>query len=137
MRKPWWDDGDIDPGIRPVVEALNRLPGVKTFESCEGHGDHPWSFVVFSYKKGKEVPPWAERVLKAALNTQACLGCLNLKLEADYHFDCAHDFKKAWWLKISPRHDYSKAHVKEDMILVWAEITKELNALSGRVAKRI
>jgi hypothetical protein len=27
----------IDPEIRPLVQALNKLPGVKTFASCFGH----------------------------------------------------------------------------------------------------
>jgi hypothetical protein len=38
----------IEPGIRPVCDALNSIPGVVTAYSCEGHwidGRHP--FVIF------------------------------------------------------------------------------------------
>lgn len=28
---------DVDRGIAPLVEAFNRVPGVRTFASCEGH----------------------------------------------------------------------------------------------------
>lgn len=127
MKKPRWDDGSIDPGIRGVVEALDKLPGVETFESCEGHGHHPGACVIFFYKDGKEVPPWTEQVLEAAKRTGLCLGCIRIKLRGDYHFDCANDLKKAWWLEMEPRHDYGK-EAKSDMAKVWTEITKELNS---------
>ena len=28
---------DCDKGIAPLVDALNKIPGVRTFASCEGH----------------------------------------------------------------------------------------------------
>lgn len=127
MKKPRWDDGDIDPGIRDVVEALDRLPGVETIESCEGHGRHPESFVIFFYKDGKEVPPWTERVLNVGKRTGLCLGCLHLELEGDYHFDCANDLKKGWWLRVYPSHKYPAKSIRADMMRVWAEIVMELN----------
>jgi len=33
----------LDPGILPLVDALNRLPGLRTESSCGGHPDrHPY-----------------------------------------------------------------------------------------------
>lgn len=29
---------DVDPECRPLCEAMNRIPGIETFESCCGHG---------------------------------------------------------------------------------------------------
>ncbi len=29
--------GTMDPNIKNLVEALNKIPGVRTFSSCEGH----------------------------------------------------------------------------------------------------
>jgi hypothetical protein len=34
-------DEPIEPGIRPLVEELNRTGIVQTFSSCEGHYDDP------------------------------------------------------------------------------------------------
>jgi len=31
------DQPDIEPGIQPVCDALNAIPGVQTIYSCEGH----------------------------------------------------------------------------------------------------
>jgi hypothetical protein len=31
---------EIDEEIRELVKALNRVPGLRTFESCHGHGKH-------------------------------------------------------------------------------------------------
>ncbi len=33
---------DIDPECRALCEALNRLPGIRTTESCCGHGESPF-----------------------------------------------------------------------------------------------
>lgn len=33
--------GYIDPECAGLIEALNRLPGLETFESCSGHGAGP------------------------------------------------------------------------------------------------
>jgi hypothetical protein len=38
---------NIEPGIRPLVDALNAIPGVKTIGSCEGHVRWPgWLYKV-------------------------------------------------------------------------------------------
>lgn len=29
----------IDPGVRKLVSAMNALPGLSTYSSCEGHDD--------------------------------------------------------------------------------------------------
>lgn len=31
----------IEPGVRPLCDALNTLPGVQTLWSCEGHPERP------------------------------------------------------------------------------------------------
>jgi len=37
--------GEMDPECISLCEALNDLPGISTFESCQGHGRHPfWIF---------------------------------------------------------------------------------------------
>jgi len=35
-------DPDFDPECRRLCDALNHVPGIKTFESCCGHGKHPF-----------------------------------------------------------------------------------------------
>jgi hypothetical protein len=37
--------GKMDPECIPLCDAMNALPGIKTFESCCGHGKH--AFIVF------------------------------------------------------------------------------------------
>jgi len=32
----------MDAEVRQLVLALNKLPGIQTFESCCGHGEHPY-----------------------------------------------------------------------------------------------
>lgn len=39
-------DKNMDSECVPICDALNTLPGIKTFESCCGHGTHPF-FVAF------------------------------------------------------------------------------------------
>lgn len=119
-----WDDGSIDEGIREAVRAFNKLPYVKTAQSCEGHGEHPWSYVLFFYPDG-QVPPWAKRLLNATKRTKLCLGCLRVKLELDYHFDCSNTLMVAWWFAIEPRHDYG-SDAKKDIAKAWKEIVKEI-----------
>lgn len=44
--RPVYDPKLVEPGIRPVCEALNAIPGVATIYSCHGHrGSNP--FVLF------------------------------------------------------------------------------------------
>ena len=43
-RNPKYDDR-MDPECIPICDALNALPGIRTFESCCGHGKRP--FMVF------------------------------------------------------------------------------------------
>jgi hypothetical protein len=43
----------IDAGIAPLVQAMNRLPGVRTRFSCEGHprsNFERWAWVAFDYR---------------------------------------------------------------------------------------
>ena len=36
---------DMDAECVPICEAMNRLPGIETTESCQGHGHHGmWIF---------------------------------------------------------------------------------------------
>ena|SRR5258708_2911725 len=41
-------DANMDPECIRLCDALNAMPGVRTFESCCGHGTHPFGiwFVV-------------------------------------------------------------------------------------------
>ena len=34
-------DDYMDREVIPLCNAMNSLPGIETFESCCGHGDHP------------------------------------------------------------------------------------------------
>jgi hypothetical protein len=38
----WVPPPDLDPECLKLCEALNALPGVRTFESCCGHGANPF-----------------------------------------------------------------------------------------------
>jgi hypothetical protein len=43
--KTVWPPPDLDPECRSLCEAINSLPGLRTYESCCGHGTHPfWIF---------------------------------------------------------------------------------------------
>ena len=44
-------DGRMDPECVALCNALNALPGIQTFESCCGHGEHPFWIFFFSAKK--------------------------------------------------------------------------------------
>ena len=33
------DSDELDEGIKPLVDVLNKFPGIKTFASCDGHGE--------------------------------------------------------------------------------------------------
>jgi len=33
---------DMDPECIPLCDALNSIPGIRTEESCSGHGQHPF-----------------------------------------------------------------------------------------------
>ena len=35
-------NAQVDAGVAPLIEALNRYPGIRTLESCEGNGDTAW-----------------------------------------------------------------------------------------------
>ena len=35
-------DADMDPECIWLCDVLNALPGIRTFESCCGHGAHPF-----------------------------------------------------------------------------------------------
>jgi hypothetical protein len=38
-------DERMDPECISICDALNALPGIRTFESCCGHGERPfWAF---------------------------------------------------------------------------------------------
>ena len=37
VQRPYGQDGRIERGIRPLVDALNAVEGVSTIASCEGH----------------------------------------------------------------------------------------------------
>jgi hypothetical protein len=41
-------DGRMDPECMALCDALNALPGISTFESCCGHGEHPFRIWFFA-----------------------------------------------------------------------------------------
>lgn len=41
-------DGRMDPECIPLCDALNRIPGIETFESCCGHGRHEFWIWMFA-----------------------------------------------------------------------------------------
>ena len=47
-QKPRWQPLlGMDPECIPLCTAINRLPGLHTYESCCGHGDHDfWVFLM-------------------------------------------------------------------------------------------
>ena len=48
---------DLDPECRSLCDALNRLPGIQTIESCCGHGERP--FLIFFIADSLESLPAA------------------------------------------------------------------------------
>jgi len=51
----------IEPGIRPVCDALNAIPGVQTIYSCEGHPNRhgpSTPFVIFLAPQGVAFRLW-------------------------------------------------------------------------------
>ena len=51
---------DIDPECAALCQALDRLPGVRTIESCCGHGEEPFRiFLVVRSLKPLAAIAWA------------------------------------------------------------------------------
>ncbi len=51
-----WDRDDLDPEVRPLVEAMNRFSGITTIESCCGHGKEPFR-IWFVADDLEDLPP--------------------------------------------------------------------------------
>lgn len=47
--------GDMDPECVALCDAINRIPGLRTTESCCGHGDSPFR-VFFAVDDPKRFP---------------------------------------------------------------------------------
>lgn len=69
---------DIDPAVRPLVDALNTLPGISTYSSCGGHENHrPGQhakghfYVCFNVEEGPMGRPLAMAWDSIALITRA------------------------------------------------------------------
>ena len=42
LLSPWWEPpADVDPELLKLLQALNSLPGIRTSNSCCGHGKAP------------------------------------------------------------------------------------------------
>jgi hypothetical protein len=50
---------NMDPTCIPLCDELNALPGLRTFESCEGHGKHPFR-IFFTAEKIESLAPLLE-----------------------------------------------------------------------------
>lgn len=55
-------EGPIDPGVEDLVVLLNRI-GVKTENSCDGHGKTCASFSFYEDKTGEEKTAWLLEVV--------------------------------------------------------------------------
>jgi hypothetical protein len=69
MREPW-QDAPLDPGIAPLVRAMNATGWLTTLESCEGHpgrGDNDAPYVVFECADAACVTEWVDRAQAARL----------------------------------------------------------------------
>lgn len=49
------EDGTLDPEVLALCEALNDLPGIRTTESCCGHGRHPYR-IWFTARRLRNLP---------------------------------------------------------------------------------
>jgi|GEM_PF-5255560 len=138
--KPYWDDVDLDPGIRKAVEAIAGIPNVITLSSCEGHinkhNKHVFrSHILFLYKDGHTFPEFAFEILKYVRDRidkfGICLGCIGFKLAGDYYFDCAHDLKLYWSFEIKPRNDYKRS-IRSDTDIIWSLIVEKASELTNK-----
>lgn len=82
----------IEPGIRPVCDALNRVAGVQTIWSCEGH---PW----------RDAPPFV------VFNAHQAAAFRVHKLLGHGHGDGS--LKYCWWLTSRFNEDGSLQYVLE------------------------
>lgn len=48
--------GEIDEGCKNLVEALNLLPGVRTTECCDGHGER-YLWIMFTAEEVRDLVP--------------------------------------------------------------------------------
>jgi hypothetical protein len=74
----------IEPGVQPLCDALNALPGVSTLWSCEGHPDRPSRpYVIFS------APESIAFSLHQKLERGADVDALEFSWWLKAHFDAA------------------------------------------------
>jgi hypothetical protein len=69
---------DMDPACIPLCDELNALPGLRTFESCEGHGKHPFR-VFFTAEKIESLAPLLETLSNGwpwLVEAEWCWSCL-------------------------------------------------------------
>jgi hypothetical protein len=131
MVKAWWDDGEIDTNIKPVVEVLNRFPRVRTFSSCEGHGDDG-GHVAFRYIGGG-IPKWANTILlEVNKRVGVCLGCLRFELSYEAYFDCGNELFNTWAFQMRCRHDMSERDIIKESKEVWGIFVDVCNEYLSR-----
>ncbi len=132
---PWWDDGNIDPAIRPLISVLNRIPGIETFESCEGHTTGRDTLVVWFQYDG-DVPPWERQFLqdfqrRVEEDDRVCLGCFSVRLRREYHWDCVHDLKGPYWeLLVMPRRDSPPEEVRTNNDIILPILVESLEVIA-------
>ncbi len=56
LKKEWAPPTDLDPQCLDLCTAMNKLPGIRTTDSCCGHGKSPYR-VFFMPESLKVLPP--------------------------------------------------------------------------------
>jgi hypothetical protein len=66
---------DVDQGIAPLIKAFNKIPGVRTFASCEGHphSKEMTDAYVMLYMPPESIEPLATAIERALLSTLKAL----------------------------------------------------------------
>lgn len=93
---------EIDPAIKPLVDALNRIKGIKTVASCQGHffGGTPYVY----FNAPVRIAAAIERLLRTAMTADqpkfmlgwSIEGMFNEKYELTFSIRAAYCDASAW-----------------------------------------
>jgi hypothetical protein len=117
----------IEPGIRPLCDALNAIPGVSTVYSCEGHWQRGYQpFVMFDAPND------------IALRIHRLLGC------GDGGDDGHGTLGICWWLQARFNNEGTLRYILEpnDRKLnngswwAWFKLNNELKLLASLIGKQ-
>ena len=114
---------DIDEGVREVVKLFNKIKGVETISSCEGH---PREGHIF-FEVNKE-PEWMWKIMEYIKeNLDSCLGCWNVRWGRRCYYDCSHERSDYYYFEIKPRKDMEVS--KEQVMGIWRLVEDALREL--------